>query len=50
MSKCPPGVICFENFTFTFAVIALSVITYIVYTKQADDNNSMNEKTKYKSI
>jgi hypothetical protein len=44
MSKCPPGVICFENFTFTFAVIALGVITYIVYTKQADDNNSMNER------
>ena len=44
MSKCPPGVICFENFTFTFTVIALSVITYIVYTKQSDDNNSMNKR------
>lgn len=44
MSKCPPGVICFENFTFTFAIIALGIITYIVYTNQSDDNNSMNDR------
>ena len=34
MSKCPPGVICFENFTFTFVIIALLVIIYFIYTRQ----------------
>ncbi len=34
MSRCPPGVICFENFTFTFVIIALFVIIYIVYNRQ----------------
>ena len=45
MSKCHPGVICFENFTFTFVIIALGVITYIVYTRQQSNYNSgMNEQ------
>lgn len=33
MAKCPSGVICFENFTFTFIIIALLVILYIVYVR-----------------
>jgi hypothetical protein len=47
MSRCPPGVICFENFTFTFVIIALFVIIYFVYNRQFGSNgmkqqNNMN--------
>lgn len=38
MSRCPPGVICFENFTFTFVIIALFVIIYFVYNRQFGSN------------
>jgi hypothetical protein len=33
MSKCPPGVICFENFTFTFIIIALVIMIYYIYAR-----------------
>jgi hypothetical protein len=35
MSKCPPGVVCFENFTFTFIIISMAVLGYYVYYRQA---------------
>lgn len=38
MAKCPPGVICFENFTFTFIILAILVILYIIYIR---NNNSI---------
>jgi len=34
MAKCPPGVICFENFTFVFVIFALIIIIYFMYSKQ----------------
>jgi hypothetical protein len=34
MAKCPPGVICFENFTFVFVIIALIIIIYFMYSRQ----------------
>ena len=34
MAKCPPGVICFENFTFVFVIFALLIIIYFMYSKQ----------------
>ena len=55
MSKCPPGVICFENFTFTFIIIALVIMIYYIYARtQANrrqlrnihrevDNNEQNQ-------
>ena len=57
MSKCPPGVICFENFTFTFIIIALVIMIYYIYARtQANrrqlrnihrevDNNEQSENT-----
>ena len=41
MAKCPPGVICFENFTFTFIIIALLVILYIVYIRNSQHSGSI---------
>ena len=34
MAKCPSGVICFENFTFTFIIFSLILIIYFMYNKQ----------------
>lgn len=36
MSKCPPGVICFENFTFIYVIIALFIVIYFMYIKHGD--------------
>ena len=36
--KCPPGVICFENFTFTFVIIAIIIFMYIIYNRQTSIN------------
>ena len=45
MSKCPPGVICFENFTFIYVIIALFVIIYFMYIKQRDSIVSTNNNS-----
>jgi len=39
MSKCPPGVICFENFTFIYVIIAILVMIYLFYVRQSSMNN-----------
>ena len=38
MSKCPPGVICFENFTFIYVIIAIVVMMYLFYIRQISPN------------
>lgn len=38
MGKCPPGVICFENFTFTYVIIAIIIFMYIIYNRQTSIN------------
>ena len=43
MGKCPPGVICFENFTFTFVLIAVSILVYIIYARQTSVNIQLKE-------
>jgi|TARA_B110000285_G_scaffold83226_1_gene95708 hypothetical protein len=43
MGKCPPGVICFENFTFTFVLIAVSILLYIIYTRQTSINIQLKD-------
>jgi hypothetical protein len=45
MTKCPPGVICFENFTFTFIIISLFIIIYFLYTSKSSYNIEMNQTT-----
>jgi|UniRef100_A0A6C0CJB2 hypothetical protein len=46
MAKCPPGVICFENFTFIFVIFALIIIIYFMYSKQnTNEINISSEKT-----
>jgi hypothetical protein len=43
MSKCPPGVICFENFTLTFIIISLIVIIYYVYANNRGDSKATRQ-------
>lgn len=38
MPKCPPGVICFENFTFVYIIFALVLIIYFMYTRETHNN------------
>lgn len=48
MKKCPPGVICVENYSMFFIVICIAILLYIIYTtvfKQSIVvNNSPSEK------
>ena len=43
MSKCPPGVICFENFTFIYVIIAIFVMIYLFYVRQLSMNNDKQQ-------
>jgi len=45
MAKCPPGVICFENFTFTFIILSLIVIIYFVYSNKSSYKIEMKQST-----
>lgn len=48
MKKCPPGVICIENYSLFFFVICISILIYIVYLSVFKQsivvNNSPSEK------
>jgi len=48
MKKCPPGVICIENYSMFFIVICLVILAYIIYTIMIKQsviiNNSLSEK------
>jgi hypothetical protein len=53
-NKCPTGVICFENFTFTFIIFSLIIIIYFMYKnksyhnieiKQSNNQNNQNIPT-----
>ena len=43
MSKCPPGVICFENFTLTFIIISIIIVIYYVYANNRGDSKAIRE-------
>ena len=49
MKKCPPGVICVENFTMFFFIISIIIIFYVIYhfgfiKQNIHINNSPSEK------
>jgi hypothetical protein len=48
MKKCPPGVICIENYSMFFIIVCILILIYIIYntiTKQnITVNNSPSEK------
>ena len=44
MPKCPPGVICFENFTFVFIIFPLILIIYFMYSRQNTNNITISSE------
>ena len=48
MKKCPPGVICIENYSMFFIVICVVIIVYLIYStifkQNIVVNNSPSEK------
>ena len=48
MKKCPPGVICIENFTMFFIIISIIIVFYVLYHTMFKQNihitNSPSEK------
>jgi hypothetical protein len=48
MKKCPPGVVCIENYSMFFIIICFIILIYIIYTtifkQQIIVNNSPSEK------
>ena len=39
MKKCPPGVICIQNFTMFFIIISIILVCYILYHTMYKQNN-----------
>jgi hypothetical protein len=42
MKKCPPGVICIENVSFTFVIICFVLILYLLYINTKQNNTIVN--------
>lgn len=49
MKKCPPGVICIENFTIFIMVILLFGFCYFFFIKTGKQNQNINISTNLKS-
>lgn len=45
MKRCPPGVICIENFSLFFIVVCVFILLYIVYTFRQSTSNQSTTNT-----
>ena len=52
MKKCPPGVICIENVSFSFIIICILIIGYFIYyfNKNSFNNNNIHYEKSQKVI
>jgi len=50
MKKCPPGVICVENYSMFFMVICILVLAYIIYNTVYKQNIVVNNSPSEKII
>jgi len=50
MKKCPPGVICIENFSMFFIIICVMIIVYLIYNSMNSQNIVVNNKPSEKII
>jgi len=50
MKKCPPGVICIENYSMFFIIICIFIIIYLVYSSTNKQNVVVNNKPSEKII
>jgi hypothetical protein len=42
MKKCPPGVICLENFSMLFIIIFVGIIGYLIYINNTNKTSEVN--------
>ena len=45
MKKCPPGVICIENLTMFFVIIAVILVFYFIYSSLFKQKIEINNNT-----
>jgi hypothetical protein len=50
MKKCPPGVICIENYSMFFFIICLLIIVYLIYNSIRGQNITVNNKSSEKIV
>jgi hypothetical protein len=50
MKKCPPGVICIENYSMFFFIICLLIIAYLIYNSIRGQNITVNNKSSEKIV
>ena len=50
MKKCPPGVICVENYSMFFLVSCIVIIVYLIYTNASSQNIVVNNKPSEKIV
>jgi len=50
MKKCPPGVICIENYSMFFLFICLFIIGYLIYSNVKGQNITVNNKPSEKIV
>jgi len=50
MKKCPPGVICVENFSMIFIVICVFIVVYVIYNSMNNQNIIVNNRPSEKIV
>ena len=50
MKKCPPGVICIENVSFSFIIICVLLIGYFIYSFTKNNSNNVYYDERQKII
>jgi len=50
MKKCPPGVICIENYSMFFLIICLLIIVYLIYSNFKGQNITVNNSPSEKIV
>jgi hypothetical protein len=50
MKKCPPGVICIENFSMFFMVICVIIVVYLLYKNMSNQNIVVNNQPSEKIV
>jgi hypothetical protein len=50
MKKCPPGVICVENYSMFFIIICIVIVVYLIYNNMNNQNIIVNNKPSEKIV
>jgi hypothetical protein len=50
MKKCPPGVICIENFSMFFMVICVVIVVYLIYKNMSSQSIVVNNRPSEKIV